>query len=353
MTALSSRQIADFVKRGVKAGGAVLIYGPDAGLVRERADELARRVVRDFKDPFNYIELSDADVKADPARLADEAAALSFAGGERVVRLKTAGEAGASAAKTLVDALEKGSLKSNALVLIEAGDLAKSSGLRKTFEKASRATALPCYADAPADIRALAVESARAEDLSFEPDALDLLVSLLGEDRGVSRSEVDKLIAFKGFKNQRSGPGTITPEDVRATLSDGVGDALDEAAAAAADGAAGRLARALSKSAAAGANPVTLIRALSRSFSRLREAQGLIAAGESAQGAMKRLRPPVFFLEARAFEARLHKWPIASLDRALDLLIEAELEAKSTGAPQREIAERAALRLALMAARRR
>ena len=78
------------------------------GWCAERADTLAKSVVADFKDPFNYIDLTDADLKTEPARLADEAAALSFAGGERVVRLKTIGEAAAKAAQTLIDGLDGG-----------------------------------------------------------------------------------------------------------------------------------------------------------------------------------------------------------------------------------------------------
>lgn len=351
MSALKGKDLAAYLKRGAPGPGAVLLYGPDSGLVRERAETLAKKLVADFKDPFNYIELSDADLKAEPARLADEAAALSFAGGTRVVRLKTVGEAAAKAAGALLAGLDGGHLKANALVIIEAGDLAKSSALRKAFEKSKTAMALACYADGPAEVRALALDAARDEDLRFNDDGLDLLVSLLGEDRGVSRSEIDKLILFKGLKAQRSAPGTISLEDVKACLADGVGEALDEAAASAADGAAERLARTLWKSAAAGASPIGLVRALSRAFSRLREAQEFVAAGESPAGAMKRLRPPVFFAEERTFEARLRRWPLARLDAALDLLIEAEIEAKTTGAPQREIAERAALRLALMVRR--
>lgn len=351
MTALKGRGVADYLKAAAPAPGAVLLYGPDSGLVRERADMLAKKLVADFKDPFNYIELSEADLKAEPGRLADEAAALSFAGGTRVVRLRTGGDGAAKPAETLIAGLDGGHLKANALVIVEAGDLAKSSALRKAFEKAKTAFALPCYSDAPADVRALAVEAARAEDLKFDDDALDLLASLLGDDRGVSRAEVDKLILYKGLRSGRSGPGIISLDDVKACLADGVGEALDEAAAAAADGAADRLARALWKSAAAGANPVALLRALSRAFSRLREAQGLVSAGENPGAAMQRLRPPVFFMEQRAFEARLRKWPLARLDHALDLLLEAEIDAKTTGAPQRELAERTALRLASMARR--
>lgn len=351
MVALKGQAIKSFLTDRDKTICSVLVYGPDAGLVRERADAIARAIVPDFKDPFNYIELTDTDLKEEPGRLSDEAAALSFMGGERVVRLRTGGEGAAKAAANLLGGLDDGHVKANGLVVIEAGALTPRSGLRKAFEKAKRGAALPCYSDGPTDIRNLAVEAAGAEDLRFDEDALDLLTTILGEDHGVSRAEINKLILFKGPKSLRGGPGTLTLEDVRASLVDGLGDAMDDTASACADGAPGQLALALFKAAAAGASPIGLLRALQRKFARLQTAGKMVEAGDSPAGAMKKLRPPVFFAEQRAFEARLHKWRGARLDAALRMLIDAELEAKTTGAPQKEIVERAALRLAVMAQR--
>ncbi len=272
-------------------------------------------------------------------------------GGERIVRIRTSGEGATPAAKLVVEGIEGGHLKPTGLVLIEAGDLAKSSGLRKLFEGSKAAVALPCYSDAPADIRAIAVEVARAEDLRFDEDGLDLLVTLLGEDRGVSRAEIDKLILYKGPKSVRQGPATISVEDVRTMLVDTVSDAAGEAAGAAADGAQARLALALHRSAEAGASPIGTVRALQREFARLRTARGFMAEGSSAETAMARLRPPVFFMEQRAFASRLNRWTVPKIDAALDILLEAELGAKSTGLPDDAIVERAAFRIASMAGR--
>ncbi|MEK7265613.1 MAG: DNA polymerase III subunit delta [Pseudomonadota bacterium] len=351
MTALKGKSIDAFVARRDPKIAAILVYGPDLGLVRERADAVAKQVCADFKDPFNYLELTDADLKSDPARLSDEAAALSMMGGERVVRIRTNGESAAAAAKLVVEGLRGGHLKPTGIVLIEAGDLSKTSGLRKLFEGSKAAIALPCYSDAPADVRMIADAAARAEDLRFDSEALDFLVLLLGEDRGVSRAEIDKLILYKGPKEVRDGAGVITLDDVRAVLVDTVSDAAGDAAGAAADGSQARLARALHRSAVAGASPVGTVRALQREFVRLRAARGFMAEGASMETAMGKLRPPVFFMEKRAFEARLNRWSLAKLDAALDMLIEAELGAKSTGLPDEEIVERAALRIASLANR--
>lgn len=351
MTALKGKAIDAFLARRDETVGAALVYGPDLGLVRERADKIAALVTPDTKDPFNYLELQDGDIKGEPSRLADELCALSLMGGERVIRIRTTGEGAAEAAKIALDGLEKGHLKANGILIVEAGDLGKSSGLRKAFEAAKSAVALPCYADTPADIRTLALEAARAEDLRFEDEALSLLVSLLGEDRGVSRAEIDKLILYKGPKAVRQGAATISLDDVKASLVDTISDAADEAAGAAADGATERLATALHRLAGAGAGPIGTLRLAQREMTRLRAAQAMIAEGLSAETAIGRLRPPVFFMDKRAFEARLRRWSLPKIDAALDALLEAELGAKSTGLPDLEIAERALFRIAMMAAR--
>ena len=72
---LSAANVEGFIRAPDPAVRAMLLYGPDGGLVRERADALARQVVDDLGDPFRVAELGPAQLKADPARLADEAAA--------------------------------------------------------------------------------------------------------------------------------------------------------------------------------------------------------------------------------------------------------------------------------------
>ncbi len=351
MAALKANAIASFIRAPGEDIGAALIYGPDAGLVRERATSVSRQVTPDLNDPFNAIEFTDQDLKAEPSRLADEAAALSFAGGRRLIRLRTVGDAASQAAKRLIDGLDGGYLKANALVVIEAGDLAKSSKLRKMFEAAKRAVAIPCYEDKPEDVAALAKAMAGEHGLSFDEDALAYAVSLLGVDRGVSASELRKLIDYVGPTGAAREADLITVEDVRATLVDTTADAVDAVAGAALDGRQERLSAALRRSAAAGASEIGLLRGLQRGVARLSSAQDAIAAGANARDAMKRLRPPVFFGEQAAFSARLRSWPRAKLAVAMDTLLDAEAAAKSTGAPQRAIVERAAMRLAALAAR--
>lgn len=350
MTALKGKAIEAFVARRDPSIAAVLIYGPDNGLVRDRATRLAKTVVNDLNDPFNAIEFTDADLKAEPAKLVDEACALSFMGGERLIRVRSQGEGTSEALKLLVSALDGGSIAANGLTVVEAGDLAKSSAIRKLFEQSNKVVALPCYADAPQDVRALAQSVAADNGLRFSPEALDFACAQLGTgDRGISLSELEKLMLFVGPADGDGPEREISLDDASAVLNDPVNQAGDNIAHLASDGDMKGLSEALYRSSLAGVSSISILRVLQRQILRLSTAAGHMATGDSPQAAMKKLRPPVFFMEQKRFERQLVRWTENKLARASQLLLEAELAAKTTGAPQNEIVERAAFRLASLA----
>ena len=83
---IAPREADRFVQKPDPKAVAILVYGPDAGLVRERIATMTKTVVDDASDPFRITDLTDGDLKGDPARLADEAASIAMLGGRRVVR---------------------------------------------------------------------------------------------------------------------------------------------------------------------------------------------------------------------------------------------------------------------------
>ena len=120
----------------------VLLYGPDSGLRRERSAALLAKVVADPDDPFAVSELTGSQLLEDPARLADEAAALVFGGGRRFVRVRDANDRITGIVKDFL-AVSPG----EAFVVIEGDDLPARSSLRKLFEGDAGAAALACYHD--------------------------------------------------------------------------------------------------------------------------------------------------------------------------------------------------------------
>ena len=149
---------------------AVLLYGPDAGLVRERADTLARTVCPDLKDPFRVADLSGSALAADPARLADEAAQMSLIGGRRVIRVHDAADrlAGLFAGSSDTAA-------GDGFIVAEAGDLPGSSALRRVFDNSPRAAAIGCYPDTPRDRAAVIRDTLRAHRITASGEATQYL----------------------------------------------------------------------------------------------------------------------------------------------------------------------------------
>lgn len=303
--------------------------------MHERADALARTVVNDLHDPFRVVELTGKILKEDPARLTDEANALSFSGGGRVVRLRDAVD---SLSPLFKEFFALGRIE--ALVIVEAGSLKPQSSLRKTFEDAKNAAALACYEDGKADLRGIIVETLGNHDISIAPDALAVLIDSLGADRLMSRSELDKLALYMG------GAGTVTTDDVHACIGDSSAMSLDNVVDAAFDGDRLALEHGLTRSFTEGIASVTVLRAAARHIQQLHLANALIAKGQAPGQAVKSLRPPVFFKRESRFTGHLRIWTNKKLAAALDLVTEAELDCKTSGQPDKAICGRTLLRIA-------
>ena len=343
---IAAHRIDDFLRRPDPRAGAVLLYGPDGGLVRERAERLLAQVVDDPRDPFRVAELSLDAVRTDPARLVDEAQALSLTGGRRVVRLRQAGDGAAPACREL---LKLGSLE--ALVIVEAGELAAGSSLRRLFEQADNAAALPCYRDEGRDLAGLIRGLLSERHLRVEPDALAYLVDHLGADRGVTRSEIDKLALLL---DDGTGRSAVTLADAAAAVGDGAAVGLDDAVHAAASGEPGRLERALGRLLGEGQHPVRIVRALANHMARL-HALGLevAAGGKTPERAIEGAKPPIHFRRKDEVRAQLRRWPPEAALAALGELIEAEVRCKTTGLPAAAICRETAFSLCATAMARR
>jgi DNA polymerase III subunit delta len=333
---LPSRSVERFLRQPDPAITAVLLYGPDAGLVRERADRLSLATAGDLSDPFRVTELTLAALRDEPSRLLDEANALSLAGGRRVVRLRDAGD---SLAPRLAALLEAGATA--ALVVVEAGDLPAKSALRKLFDAAAHAASLGCYPDEGDALGQFIAAELKSQGLTLSRDALAYLVAQLGENRAMTRAELDKLALYAG---RRTTPLELA--DAIACVGDGAGRAVDEVALAAADGDQGSLDRTLAHEFAAGASPITVLRAVGRHLQRLHLVAGLMQTGASAERALAALRPPPFGPSRDRFARQATRWSAADLAAVLDRLLAAEIACKRTGAPAEAICWRALVDIA-------
>ena len=319
-------------------GGAtgLLLYGPDGGLVRERAKRAIAAILSDPGDPFAVTELSLEEIKADPARLADELGALSLTGGERVVHLR-----GATDGMTgpVTDALAVG--QAAAFLIVEGGDLGARSSLRRLFEGNEALGAIACYRDEERDLQRLIHEELAGEGLKASSDAMSYLLGNLGGDRRLTRLEIDKLKLYMAGRGPEVGL-----DDVMACVGDSAMVTLDDLAYAVADGDIRRLDRALQRCMSEAIPAVVILRAVTNHYQKLFWAASLVAEeGQSADTVVKSLRPPLFWKRVESFKRQLRRLSLASLSKALAKLLDAEAACKTTGARDQLICARVLLGL--------
>jgi DNA polymerase-3 subunit delta len=336
--------IERFLKSPDSGVRAALIYGADSGMVRERADLLARKIVADPDDPFDVSSLSTSDAE-DEGRLESALTAQSMTGGRRLVRLRLIGErAGADrGAAAALTAHVKGELNPEAFFLIEAGALGRDSALRKAAESKALDAAcavMPAYEDEPGDVARLVREGLAADKVSLTSDALDKLVERLPRDRGVARQEIERLALFLGPGSGTQGDAGLLQSffgvEPEASLFEAANDAFG-----------GRLAAAqghLRRARAEGEGGPATVRAAGMHLAKLRRALTLMASGTDAASAAKAVG--VFWKTEREFLRQARSWSLSELDRLQPQLLVADRACKSSGAPDDLIAERLILSIA-------
>lgn len=319
---LTARDIGGFLKQPDVKAQAVLIYGPDSGLVRERALAITNTLLGKNYDPLNRVELTGAQVKADAAILLDELNAMSLMGGRRVVILREPTER--------IESVIKGAFegtKNSTYLIIEAGELSSTSSIRKLFEKEEHFAALPCYLEDERGMEQTIRSILSGYGLNASQDAVLYLVSNLGNDRLVTLKELEKIALYMGEEKN------VTLEIAMLLTGNNASEGFDDLCNSIALGKISESAKLLTHLLHEGTQPVAIVRTLVRYFQRLDLLQGYIKSGQNRDQAIKMLRPPIFYKSVPIIERALSRWSAAKISYSLNLLLRTEKELKSSILP--------------------
>ncbi|MDD7909517.1 DNA polymerase III subunit delta [Pseudovibrio exalbescens] len=307
MVALKAQEVDRFVAKPPESVSLVLVYGPDTGLVSERAGQLIKQVAGENDDPFSQVKLDGSDISNDPNRLIDEALTIPMFGGRRTIWVKD------GSSKNIVPAVEL--LLKNpdqpSFIVIEAGDLKKTAPLRKKFESDKLAVALPCFPDTDKDVDRLIDEETRNAGLTISREAKMALKSLLGADRRASRGELQKLCLY-AMEDQR-----IESRHVEEIIGDASAFAMDELIDAASLGQLKTLDQGLERLEAGGMDAGVIASQALRHFQTLHLCKLEVMKRRSAEDVVGGLRPPVFWKRKSKMIRQVEIWPAEQLERAL------------------------------------
>ena len=233
----------------------------------------------------------------------------------------------------------------DAMILIEAGDLKKSSGLRKNLEASNQSLCIPCYQDTDAALQQLINEELIEKGINIDRETRAELTSMLGENRMVSRGELRKLAIFCEGKQE------VTRDDVYSIVGEASKLVVDDVIDATATGDVQRLQQILPKALESGMSPDMTIQVMLRYFQMLQNARFQMEHKRKPVGTIvSGLRPPVHFSRKASVTNAISIWPLGRIGNALSRLDKAMFECRANASLATSLAGTAFLALALEAA---
>jgi DNA polymerase-3 subunit delta len=300
-----------------------LFFGQDESQSRIYADRMLKSLAAEKS------AISAAALKADPALLADEASAISLFGGKRLLWIEPAGEDIVAAVEAFLQ-----SPSPESPVVAIAGDLKKSSSLRKLAEGDQHSLAQVSYLPDGAAIERTVEQMARAEGLIVEPGIAQRVAADCGNDRAVIAQELAKFALYLDADVER--PRRL---DMAALDEIGAGGAeagFNALADLALSGDIAGLANQLELAGAAGAEAVTIVRSLQRRLMTIAPIRARVDSGEAAGAVMTSLGKALFWKDKEIVARIVGAWDSPRLARVAARLGKLERDLMLTSAPRTE-----------------
>ena len=312
------------VEKALRAGGTqhrfFLLHGPDEsgsrGLLKLIAEALGAEAER--------IDLGGAELRGDPARLADEAASIPLFGGARYIVVEGAGDESVAAVEALLEAPKAGNP-----VLLVAGGLRPTSRLLKLALGEANALAFASYVPEGGDADRLVLDLGRQRGLSMRPDVARRIAEAAGGNRAVIESELDKFALYLDASPERPRPLEQDSVDRLGAASEG-GD-LSRLVDAVVGGDAQALDAELLRLSGEGIEGIVLVRAVLRRMLLLARLRGDVERGNSVDAVMTSQGKSLFWKEKPIVAQQLGRWHSDVLARATGRLLASELQAKASG----------------------
>jgi DNA polymerase-3 subunit delta len=290
--------------------------------------------------------LSAADLKSNPAILADEAAALSLFGERRLIWIEPAGNDILEAVEALLAAP---SIESPVAAI--AGGLAKGSPLLKLAESSPLALAFTAYAPEGQDAARMVADIGRRVGLKIGPPVATRIADSCAGDQALAERELEKLALYVGASPH--SPKELEHEALDAVGADsGEGDMfrLGDLALA---GSLTELAETVARMPSDGSEVIPAVRSLQRRLLMLAPARARMERGERIDGVIASVGRALSWKNKSSVERMLRAWTAQELAAIAGRAAALERDLLFTDAPAREALEEELFAIARRADRAR
>ncbi|MCI7420829.1 MAG: DNA polymerase III subunit delta [Alphaproteobacteria bacterium] len=327
-------QLESFCKNPNPEIKCVILFGSNEGTIALLQKKCAEAVCGDVQDAFRYAALEMSEISKDGQEIYAEYYAQSLMGGRRAVVVKNADNNLAAVLKNLIP-----DAKSDNLLIVCSSSLNTKSSLITWAKDRADVIIVGCYDDREENIAESAAALLRAQGLTFDTAALQVLCSRLSPDRKVNQGEIEKLAMYLGERKN------VTIADVKAAVSDVAGANYEDFCYYVAGGEVLKSCAMFERLLKEGEEPAVIIRQLTYHFNKLLGCAALLEQGKSVEDAVKSLRPPLMFYRKDAFKNQLKIWQRERLLGALSMLYDCERDCKTTNLPAEQIASYCVMRI--------
>ncbi len=312
-----------------------LFHGTDPGLIHERAKVTVKKSVADANDAFQLVRFSGDEIATKPGLLADETATIGLFGDSRAIWIEVG-------TKSIIDALEQQiSNPPNACkIILEAGNIKPTAPLRKLLDGSKLAASVGCYPDGPAELGRLIETTLRNQNLTIAPEIRNYLVSILGNDRLITRTELDKLCLYA------MGEGAVTLKHVSEIMNDAASSALDEAIDAAFSGERAKIELLCERVFRDGAEAGYLLSSALGHAMKLHRMRLEIDNGGQTEHIMT--RNGLFYLRKQIVQAYIARWTTFKIKSTIETLQETVVRARLQNNLGKSLATRALWKISSM-----
>ena len=310
---ISNKEFAAKARGIARDCGIAFFCGPDEAGASAAANEL----VTLLPDPGERIELSGADVRADPARLGDEARSTSLFGDARHIWVRANGEDALAALETLIATKDAGAGTACPVIVIATGATDKSR-TAKLLEKRKDAAVAMFYAPDLSAVTQAVRTMGDAAGVQLDSALGERIARAANLDVRLAKSEVEKLALYLDASPQ-------APRRADAAALDAIGapcedDGFAPLVDAVLGGDAERLGAELHRMREFSLNPVGTLLAFERRAALLARIAARGSNRAPDKGELQRLG--VFWRDQQAVQRQAAIWQGPRLARLADRLVD-------------------------------
>ncbi len=317
-----SRDIASLFEKPNSKFFAYLLHGIDAGLIDERAKELALLFSDSLNDPFSVTRITGKEVQSDPALLADALNELTLVGTMRVVLLNGTVTELMSAIKSNIEYLH-----AECRLIISAKDSTTKHSLVTFCDKHPNIASIACYPDEDEQRKKLIHETLIQNNIDISSHLIEYISDKLGDDRSINRNEIEKISLYAAKTK------SINKEEIDFVLGDNNLPILDKLVDNVFKGKTETIGPLLTKIRAEGIQPVVITRYFQSHVKILITIGAKKQKGLSVQAAVNNIRPPIYFKRKQSVIDHSKFFSIKGCSRLMERFMQLEGQCKMGSNP--------------------